>query len=61
MGRYDDKPFGVNSADGAEGDEGVAIKQSTKFDGDPDQDKKFEGLPPNPNTSAKQMQYSGRG
>lgn len=60
MGDYDDKQFGVNSADGAEGDKGEAMKRTVRMDGAPEQDMEFEGEHPNGNVSARQMNNSGR-
>lgn len=60
MGALDNQPFGVNSADGAEGDKNEAIKRDTKFTGDPETDMKFEGQKANGNSSAAQMNYTGR-
>lgn len=44
----------------AYGDRGIAIKSSVKFEGDAAQNKKFEGLAPKENDSAKLAQYTGR-
>lgn len=60
MGALDDKPFGVNSNDGAMGDENIAMKNSTRYDGDGGQSKKFEGLAPTKNANASQAQFTGR-
>lgn len=56
---FNDKPFGTGS-DSSMGDDGIAIKNSTKFEGDSGQSKKFEGLAPEKSVGASQAQYSGR-
>jgi hypothetical protein len=60
MGALDTKPFGINSADGSMGDDGIANKESTRYETDGGQDEKFELQKANPNCSAAQAQYSGR-
>lgn len=61
MGKLDDKPFGVTSADGSMGDQGVAIKRDIKFDGGSGA-KKFDGDHKlDRNVSARQMQNQGLG
>lgn len=60
MGAYDDKQFGVNSADSAEGDKGVAMKRDVRYDGPPEEDVEYEGIRAHGVTSAAQMAYTGR-
>ena len=60
MGALDDKQFGVNSADGSMGDEGIAMKNDPRYTGTGDQSKKFEGESPQRSSSASQVQFSGR-
>lgn len=60
MGALDNQQYGINSADGAQGDKGIAMKNNEKFDGSPDQDQHFEGMAANTNCSAAQAQSSGR-
>jgi hypothetical protein len=42
------------------GDDGIAIKNSTKYDGTGDQDEKFEGQHPGKSSGAKEVEYTGR-
>jgi|LauGreDrversion4_2_1035121.scaffolds.fasta_scaffold624008_2 hypothetical protein len=42
------------------GDKGIAIKQTHKFEGDPDQDMKFEGKSPSKTADASEAEYTGR-
>lgn len=60
MGALDDKQYGVTTSDGSMGDEGIAMKNSTRDDGDGGQSKKFEGVAPQRSSSASQVQFSGR-
>ena len=60
MGALDDKQFGVNTNDGAMGDQDIAMKNSPRYDGDGGQSKKFEGLTPQKSSPASQVQFSGR-
>lgn len=60
MGAMDDKQFGVNSADSAEGDKGVAMKRNPKYDGPSEENVKYEGIKSHSATSAAQMNYGGR-
>jgi hypothetical protein len=56
----DDKPFGT-IADSAMGHGGIAIRSNTKFDGLGATSMKFEGLPAQSVSDAKQVENSGRG
>jgi hypothetical protein len=60
MGALDDKPYGVNSADGSMGDENIAMKNNPKYDGDSGQSQKYEGQAPQRSSSASQVQFTGR-
>ena len=55
----DAKPF-TDTKNGSMGDDGIAIKNSTKFDGTGDQDEKFEGQHPGKSSGAKEVEYTGR-
>jgi hypothetical protein len=55
---FDNKPF-LPTRNGSMGDNGIAIKNSTRFDGTGDQDEKFEGQHPGKSAGAKQMENSG--
>jgi len=56
---FDDKPF-TSTKNGSMGDDGVAMKDDTKYDGDSGQGKKFEGMAPGKSTGATEAQYTGR-
>lgn len=56
---FDDKQFGARNY-GSMGDEGVAIKSSTRYDGDNGQNQKFEGTAPAKLDSGAVVQYTGR-
>jgi hypothetical protein len=55
----DAKPF-LPTKNGSMGDDGVAIKDDEKYDGDSGQSKKFEGMGPSKGTGAKEAQNTGR-
>jgi hypothetical protein len=42
------------------GDKGIAMKNNPKFDGDGEQNMKFEGMAPKRIASATEAQYTGR-
>jgi hypothetical protein len=54
------KPFG-GEEDGSLGHGGIAIRSNTKFDGLGAESMKFEGLPAQSASDAKQVANSGRG
>ena len=56
---YDANQFGT-LRDGSMGDAGIAMKNSTRFDGDSGQSKKFEGMSAEKSTSAAEAEYTGR-
>ena len=55
---FDPRQFGISNY-GALGDKGIAMKNSTRFDGDSGQGEKFEGEAPTKGDSASQTEYSG--
>jgi len=42
------------------GDDGIAMKDNPRYDGDSGQGEKFEGTAPSKNVSAEEAQNSGR-
>lgn len=56
---FDNKPF-LPTRNGSMGDDGIAIKNSTRYDGDSGQSEKFEGEHPGKSANAKEAQDSGR-
>ena len=55
----DAKPF-LPTKNGSMGDDGIAMKNDTKYDGDGGQGEKFEGMAPGKSSGAKEVQYTGR-
>jgi hypothetical protein len=56
---FDTHPF-LPTKNGSMGDDGVAIKDDEKYDGDSGQSEKFEGMGPSKGTGAKEAQNTGR-
>jgi hypothetical protein len=56
---FDARPF-TDTRNGSMGDDGIALKNNVKFDGDSGQGKKFEGLAPEKADGASTVQYTGR-
>lgn len=52
-------PFGLAKSDSSLGDNGYAMATSTRDTNVSGQNMKFTGMKSQPNTSAKQAQYSG--